>query len=144
MHEHVNPPSLLEPVGFAHAVVATPGRTVFLGGQTGHHGDGSISPDLAPQFRQALKNLVTVLNTAGAQITDLVSMQVYVTDVVDYRTLQRELGQIWRSELGRHYPAMALFEVTALHDARAQVELLATAVIATSETAYRDTTPGNP
>jgi len=129
MHEHVNPPSLLEPVGFSHAVVAAPGRTVFLGGQTGHHGDGSMDEDLLTQFRQALDNLAVVLDAVGAQVEDMVSMQVYVTDVATYRELGRELGQAWRDVLGRHYPAMALFEVTALHDARAKVELLPTVVI---------------
>lgn len=129
MHEHVDPPSLLDPVGFSHAVVAAPGRTVFLGGQTGHHGDGGIDEGLLAQFHQALRNVVTVLDAAGAQVTDLVSMQVYVTDVATYRRLGRELGEVWRAELGRHYPAMALFEVTALHDPRAQVELVATAVV---------------
>lgn len=129
MHEHVNPPSLLEPVGFAHAVVAAPGRTVYLGGQTGHHGDGGIDDDLLAQFQQALRNLVTVLDAVGARVEDVVSMQVYVTDVATYRELGRELGQAWKAELGRHYPAMALFEVTALHDPRAQVELVPTAVI---------------
>ena len=129
MHEHVNPPSLLEPVGFAHVVVAAPGRTVFLGGQTGHRGDGSIDDELLAQFHQALRNIVTVLDAVGARVEDLVSMQVYVTDAAAYRGLGRELGGAWRSELGRHYPAMALFEVTGLHDPRAQVELLATAVL---------------
>lgn len=129
MHEHVNPPSLLEPVGFSHAVVAAAGRTVFLGGQTGHHADGSIDDDLLAQFRQALDNLVTVLDAVGARVEDLVSMQVYVTDAASYRAMGRELGEAWRSSLGRHYPAMALFEVVGLYDPRAQVELLPTAVL---------------
>lgn len=129
MHEHVNPPSLLEPVGFAHAVVAAPGRTVYLGGQTGHHGDGTLDEDLLTQFQQALRNLATVLDAVGAHVEDLVSMHVYVTDVTTYRALGHELGQAWKAVLGRHYPAMALFEVTALHDPRALVELVPTAVI---------------
>ncbi len=129
MHEHVNPPSLLEPVGFSHAVVAAAGRTVYLGGQTGHHGDGSIDDDLLAQFRQALRNLVTVLDAVGAQVEHVTSMQVYVTDAAAYRELGRELGEAWRAAFGRHYPAMALFEVVGLYDARAQVELLPVAVV---------------
>lgn len=129
MHEHVNPPSLLAPVGFSHAVVAAPGRTVFLGGQTGHHADGSLDAGLLAQFQQALRNLATVMDAVGGQVADLTSMQVYVTDAAAYRSLGRELGQAWRAVLGRHYPAMALFEVVGLHDPRAQVELVATAVI---------------
>lgn len=129
MHEHVNPPSLLDPVGFSHAVVAAPGRLVFLGGQTGHHGDGSIDDDLLAQFQQALANLLVVLDAVGARVEDLTSMQVYVTDADAYRALGRDLGQAWRAALGRHYPAMALFEVVGLHDPAAQVELLPTVVV---------------
>lgn len=129
MHQHVNPPSLLKPVGFSHAVIAAPGRTVHLGGQTGHHGDGSMDEDLLTQFQQALRNLATVLDAVGAQVEDVVSMHVYVTDVATYRALGPELGQAWKAVLGRHYPAMALFEVTALHDPQALVELVPTAVI---------------
>jgi enamine deaminase RidA (YjgF/YER057c/UK114 family) len=129
MHQHVNPPSLLAPIGFSHAVVAAPGRLVFLGGQTGHQGDGSLDDGLLPQFQQALRNLVVVLDAVGARVEDLTSMQVYVTDADAYRALGRELGEAWRATLGRDYPAMALFEVVGLHDPAALVELVPTVVI---------------
>ncbi len=41
-HEIVTASELAEPVGYAHAVVAAPGRTVFLGGQTALLPDGTI------------------------------------------------------------------------------------------------------
>ncbi len=128
-HELVNPDGLLPPVGFSHAVVAAPGRTVFLGGQTGHHGDGTLDDGLVPQFRRALANLAVVLDAVDARPEDLTSMQVYVTDAADYRSSARELGRAWREVLGTHYPAMALFEVTGLHDPAAVVELLPTVVV---------------
>ena len=43
-HELVNPPELAPAVGFAHAVAAGPGRTVYLGGQAGIHPDGTVDP----------------------------------------------------------------------------------------------------
>lgn len=72
-HQPVNPEGLLPPEGFSHAVVAAPGRTVHLGGQTGHRADGTLADDLVAQFDQALANLVTVLRAAGAEPTHLVS-----------------------------------------------------------------------
>jgi enamine deaminase RidA (YjgF/YER057c/UK114 family) len=128
-HTAVNPPSLLAPVGFSHAVVAAPGRTVYLGGQTGHRQDGSLPDGLAGQFAQALDNLRTVLVAVRAGTEHLVNLHIFVTDAAAYRTAADELGQLYRAVLGRHYPAMALFEVGGLYDPDAVVELVATAVI---------------
>ena len=41
-HRVINPEGLAPPVGFAHAVVAAPGRTVYLGGQAAQGPDGTI------------------------------------------------------------------------------------------------------
>ena len=128
-HRIVNPDGLLPPVGFAHAVVAASGRTVHLGGQTGHLGDGTIAPGLVDQFDQALANLEVALAACGGAGTDLVSIHVYTTDIDAYREASRDLGEAWRRHLGRHYPAMAVFGVDALYDPRAVVEVVATAVV---------------
>jgi enamine deaminase RidA (YjgF/YER057c/UK114 family) len=128
-HRNVNPEALLPPVGFSHATVAAPGRTIHLGGQTGHRADGSLADGLIDQFAQALDNLVTVLSACDARAEHLVSVTIYTTDVGTYRTAARELGQVWKERLGRHYPAMALLGVTELHDPGAKVEILATAVV---------------
>jgi enamine deaminase RidA (YjgF/YER057c/UK114 family) len=129
-HPQVNPDGLLPPIGFSHAVVSPPGRTVWLGGQTGHHADGSLDDGLVAQFGQALRNLVTVLDHAGARVEDVVSLQLFVTDVAAYRAAPKELGRAYRDVLGKHFPAMALFGVTELYDPDALVEIVATAVIA--------------
>lgn len=129
-HEQVNPADLAPAVGFFHAVVASPGRTVHLGGQTAQRQDGGISGEtLSEQFDLALSNMVTTLTASGALPEHLVSMTVYTTDAAAYRASLRELGTAYRRHLGKHYPAMALFEVTSLFDPAALVELVATAVI---------------
>lgn len=128
-HRQINPDGLLPPVGFSHAVVSPPGRTVWLGGQTGHHADGSLDEGLVAQFRQALRNLVTVLEHAGAHVENVVSMQLFVTDVASYRGAPKELGAAYREVLGKHFPAIALFGVTELHDPDALIEIVATAVL---------------
>ena len=128
-HRNVNPDGLLPPVGFSHATVAAPGRTIHLGGQTGHRADGSLDDGLVAQFAQALDNLVTVLDACGAGASHLVSLTIATTDVSTYRGSARELGEVWKQHLGRHYPAMALLGVNELHDPDAKVEILATAVL---------------
>jgi enamine deaminase RidA (YjgF/YER057c/UK114 family) len=129
-HELVNPPDMLRPVGFSHAVVAAPGRTVYLAGQTGHRPDGALEgPTLVEQFDRALANVAAALSAAGARPEHLVRVHIYVTDAADYRARLRLLGDAWKRHLGPHYPAAALFEVAGLFDPDARVELVGTAVV---------------
>jgi enamine deaminase RidA (YjgF/YER057c/UK114 family) len=129
-HRVVNPQGLAPPVGFAHAVVAVPGRTVYLGGQAAQGPDGRIvGLTLAEQFDVAAGNLVTALAAAGGSPEHLVSLHVYTTDLDAYRATLAELGAIYRRHLGRHYVATALFEVAGLFDPVAKVELVGVAVV---------------
>ncbi len=121
--EIINAPELPAPRGFSHAVKA--GNTVYLAGQIGE-GD-----TLAEQFDGAAAALIIALRAAGGQPEDLVSLQIFVTDVDAYRASQRELGEVWRNRFGRHYPAMGLFGVTGLAVPEAIVELMGVAVIGT-------------
>ena len=121
-HRIVNPPELGVPSGFSHAVVAD-GRTVHLAGQTG------AGATLAEQFESAAERLVLALRAAGGEPEDLVSLQVFVTDVSAYRRALPELGRVWRSHFGRHYPAMGLFGVSELFEPDARLELMGVAVV---------------
>jgi len=127
----VTSPRLPRPVGYAHAVVAGPGATVYLGGQTAQGPEGEIvGATLVEQFDRAAANLLAALEAAGGTPSDLVSLQVFVTDAGAYRTCLRELGEVWRRHFQRHYPAMALIEVNGLFDPAALVELMGVAVVA--------------
>lgn len=129
-HEILNPPTLADPVGFSHAVVAAPGRTIYLGGQAAHDASGTIvGESIAEQFGQAATNVLAALEAAGAGAEHLVSMQIFVTDAAEYRSGLSELSVVYRKHFGRHYPAIALFEVTGLFDPAAKVELVCIAVV---------------
>jgi enamine deaminase RidA (YjgF/YER057c/UK114 family) len=129
-HRVVNPEGLAPPAGFAHAVVAAPGRTVYLGGQTAQGPDGAIAgATLVEQFEAAAGNLVAALAAAGGSPEHLVSLQIYTTEIDRYRASLAELGAAYRRHLGRHYAATALFEVAGLFDPQAKVELVGTAVV---------------
>ena len=129
-HHLVNPESLPPPRGFSHAVRPAPGRAVYLGGQAGHRADGTMAgPGLMEQFDQALANVVEALGAAGGGPEHLVSVQIFVTDASQYRSSLAEAGEVWRRHLGRHYPALALFEVGGLFDPEARIELVAVAVV---------------
>ena len=129
-HEIVKAAELGEPVGYAHAVIAAPGRRVFLGGQTALLADGRISGATLPeQFAIAAGNVVTALRAAGGEPDDICSMQIFVTDPADYKRHLPELGRLWKERFGRRYPATGLFGVTRLFDDDALIELMAVAVI---------------
>lgn len=131
-HEIVTAPGLTEPVGFAHAVVAAPGRTVYLGGQTAQGRDGAIIGTTLPeQFDVAAGNMITALEAAGGIADHLVSLIIYTTSMDEYRQSMRELGAVWRTHLGRHYPAVALLGVATLFDEDALIEIVGTAVVPT-------------
>jgi len=122
-HRIVDVPGLPEPVGYAHAVVAAPGRTVYLGGQIGG------GETVVEQFDAAAANLVAALRAAGGEPDDLVALVVYTTDLEEYRASLTDLGEVWRHHFGRRYPAMALVGVSGLLAPHARVELMGVAVV---------------
>jgi len=126
--ELINSPELAPAVGFSHAVRT--GDTVYLAGQTAQAPDGRIVGEtIAEQFDQAAANLMIALRAAGGEPDHLVSLQVFVTAVDEYRNSLMELGRVWRRHFGRRYPAMGLFGVTELFDPAAKVELMGVAVL---------------
>ena len=120
----VNPAELAAPSGFSHAVRATGSVRVYLAGQTALDRSGRIAgTGVVAQFRQALANLLVALRAAGGGPEHLVSLTVYLVDMDDYRAHARAVGEVWRSLVGRDYPAMAAVGVSRLWDEQALVEL---------------------
>jgi enamine deaminase RidA (YjgF/YER057c/UK114 family) len=130
VHQFLNPEDMMAPVGFSHVAVAAPGRLVFLAGQTAHQADGTVAGStMAEQFAAAAANVASALAAAGATPADVVSMQIFTSDVEAYRSESKAIGGAYREVFGPHYPPMALFGVTRLYDPAALVELVVTAVI---------------
>ena len=132
MKRRIDPPELAPPVGFAHGwLVETPVQdTLYLAGQCAHDAEGRIvAPgDLVAQFDRALANVAVVLAAAGMAPEDLVQLELFVRSRDDYVRHRKELGEVWRRRFGKHYPAMALFEIAALLDEEALVEVRGVAV----------------
>jgi enamine deaminase RidA (YjgF/YER057c/UK114 family) len=124
----LQPPGWPRPRGYANGVLAE-GRLVFVGGMIGWDETGTFADGLAEQVRQALANVVAVLEEAGAGPEHVARLTWYVTDREEYLASQKEIGAAYREVMGRHFPAMAVVQVTALVEARAKVEIEATAVL---------------
>jgi enamine deaminase RidA (YjgF/YER057c/UK114 family) len=129
--EIFNPEELGEPKGWNNGLLAPAGgRVLFVAGQTARDRQGRIAgSDLAAQFGIALDHVLRVVRAAGGQPEHIGRMTVYVTDMEEYRASLHPLGAEYRERMGRHYPAMALVEVSGLVDVGARVEIEATAVI---------------
>ena len=125
----LHPQGWAPPVGYANGVAAS-GRLVFVAGQVGWDAQQKFqSEELAPQFEQALKNVLAVLAEAGGRPEHVCRMTAYCCDKPAYLAARPALGRIWRSLMGRHFPAMSMIFVSDLLDSPGKIELEATAVI---------------
>jgi enamine deaminase RidA (YjgF/YER057c/UK114 family) len=123
----VRPQQLTAKAPYAYAAVTGPGRLVFTAGACPLDADGNTVAigDVAGQARQVMANLVTALQAAGAQLTDVVKTTVFVAS-----TRQEDLGTAWnvvRAAFGDHDAPSTLLGVTVLgyDDQLVEVEAIA-------------------
>ncbi|MBI3368956.1 MAG: RidA family protein [Burkholderiales bacterium] len=118
------------PIGYANGIEVDAGRIVFIAGQVGWDAQQIFrSEEIAPQFDQALANVLAVLAKAGGQARHICRMTAFCCDKPAYLAARRELGAIWRRRMGKHYPAMSMIFVADLLDNPGKIELEATAVL---------------
>jgi enamine deaminase RidA (YjgF/YER057c/UK114 family) len=130
MHETLLPDGWAPPIGYANGIAAAPGRLVFVAGQVGWDEQQRFqSPDIVPQFEQALKNILAVLAKAGGEPQHICRLTAYCCDKPAYLAARKQLGAIWRRLMGNHYPAMSMIFVVDLLDNPGKIELEATAVV---------------
>ena len=125
----LQPPGWAPAKGYANGIAAR-GTQIFVGGQIGWNAQQQFeSDDFIAQTAQALRNIVAVLQEAGAGPEHMVRMTWYITDRVEYNARLKELGAAYREVMGRNFPAMTCVQVAALVEARAKVEIEVTAVL---------------
>jgi enamine deaminase RidA (YjgF/YER057c/UK114 family) len=129
MMQILQPPGWAKPKGFSNGISAA-GKLVFVAGQIGWSGEGKWeAKDFPGQFRQTLKNTLAVLAEAGGKPEHIVRMTWYILDKREYLGAIREIGAAYRELMGRHYPAMAVVQVSGLIEDEARLEIETTAVI---------------
>lgn len=125
----LQPQGWAKPKGYSNGMEAR-GRLVFVGGQVGWTPAGHFEArDLAGQVRQTLRNVVDVLAEAGAGPQHVTSMTWYLLDKRDYLARQKDIGAAYRDVMGRHFPPMAMVQVSGLIEDAALVEIQAVAVV---------------
>lgn len=107
--------------------IDNPRSLIFLSGQLSRDEDGNlVGPgDMAEQTRQAIRNMKTVLESAGAGLEDIVSIVVYTTDIREFQKIVQARMEFFQ----RNLPTSTIVEVNHLADPNLLIEFQATAVI---------------
>jgi enamine deaminase RidA (YjgF/YER057c/UK114 family) len=117
------------PSGYSNGIAAE-GRMVFVAGQIGWDENFSFPDEsMAGQVAQTLRNTIAVLAEAAAGPQHIVRMTWYITSRSEYLAQRDEIGKAWKEIIGKHFPAMAVVEVSALIEPTAKVEIETTAVV---------------
>jgi enamine deaminase RidA (YjgF/YER057c/UK114 family) len=129
MKQALLPEGWPRPKGYANGVSAS-GKQIFVAGMIGWDGQGVFhSDDFAAQTRQALANIVAVLEAGGAKPHHITRMTWYVTSKREYLAALPAIGAAFRELIGHYDIAMTAVQVAALIEDRAKVEIEVTALV---------------
>jgi reactive intermediate/imine deaminase len=126
--QHLHRPEGTPPTnGYSHAVLVT-GALVLVSGQVPLNAEGQlVGPgDALEQTRQVFRNISAILAAAGASMSDVVKLTVFLTDLGDlasFRTARDEFIDVTRP------PASSLVQVAGLVNAAFRVEIEAIAAL---------------
>ena len=103
-------------------------RVLYLSGQTSNGPEGAPlhAGNLVAQFRQAWANLKAALDAAQMGPTNVVRLNIYVTDVSAFMASANDIVPIFAADGCR--PVCTLLGVAALFEPELMIELEATAV----------------
>ena len=108
-------------IGYARAVVD--GDWVFVSGTTGFdYATMTIADDVAAQTEQALANIGTALDAAGASFADVVRVHYILPDAADFPACWPALRRCFGSA-----PPAATMIAAGLSDPRMRIEIEVTA-----------------
>lgn len=95
-------------------------NTVYLSGQIPLDPESMnmVSDETAAQIEQVFKNLTAVCEAAGGSLSDIVKLNIYLTDLGQFALV----NEIMARHFDAPYPARAAVEVSALPKG-AQVEM---------------------
>jgi 2-iminobutanoate/2-iminopropanoate deaminase len=117
----INPPGAAAGLPFSNGVVV--GNILFLSGQEGLV-DGKLVPGgVGPETQAALENIKKLVEIADFQMTDVVTVNVYLASIGDFA----EMTKVYKTMFPEPRPARTTVQVAGLVN-NARVEISAIAV----------------
>jgi 2-iminobutanoate/2-iminopropanoate deaminase len=98
------------------------GKTLYVAGQQGTDAKGKLGEGIAAQTRAALENIRQVVTKAGFSLNDLVTVNVYLSDVHDFQAMNK----VYAAFLPDPKPARTTIQAAALVNG-AKIEISAIA-----------------
>ena len=126
--ERLYPKGMWKPSGsYSQVVITEPGRMVFVAGQVAMDEEGKTIGigDVRAQAKQALKNVIKGVETAGGTKSDIVTMTVFTTDARYHPDVNAVRREVFESD----FPASTMVQVVALARPELLIEINATAII---------------
>jgi len=119
--QRINPTALSTPNGYSHVVVTQGGRTVYVSGQVPLTKDGKLVGvgNMEAQTRQVFANLKAALAGAGADLKDLVKINILTTDASQLPAIRKVRDEF----LPGDPPASTFMEVKALFRPEVMIEI---------------------
>ena len=132
--ETLNPRTLPAPQSYTQVSIASGSRLVFLAGQVSQDADGELvgDGDLAAQTEQAMLNVATCLEAAGATLADVARTTLYVVDWDESKLEQLSAGFLRAAERlgGAPLVPTTLVSVPLIFREGYLIEIESTAVLA--------------
>jgi len=125
----INPPELGTPPGYSQIVDVSPGRLVFIAGQTAADRDGNVvgRNDFAAQAEQVFANLTVALQASGCTAANLVKLTVFLTEMDNLGRNREARNRFFATVTPPAAPAVTLVEVSKLYGADLLIEIEAIA-----------------
>jgi len=118
-HKHINLSDKGLP--FSDGVIA--GKTLYVAGQEGTDDKGKlVAGGIAAETKATLENIQKVLKTAGFEMSDIVSVTVYLADIQEFG----DMNKVYKEIMPNPKPARATIQAAALvNSARVEISVIA-------------------
>jgi 2-iminobutanoate/2-iminopropanoate deaminase len=105
---------------FSDGIVA--GNTLYVSGQQGTDSSGKLRAGITGQTEATLERIKRVISKAGFEMNDVVTVNVYLSDVADFPAMNK----VYRTFFAAPMPARATIQAGALvNGAKVEISVIA-------------------